>query len=578
MNKGLCSIKRSIPKLLNGTYQSKCKLSHITTPIFYPNAKPHLGHLYSSLLCDWFHRWQILMDPSTPSLFTTGTDEHGLKIQIASKQHGYDSPKEFVDRLCKDFKDLDNQFEIEYTRFIRTTDPDHIVNVRTLWQKCMDNGFIYKAEHKGWYSVSDETFYPPTKVIKDPKSGKHLNTESYNEVQFHSEINYYFRLSKFQSSLITYIQNYPSFIVPSSKRDQILKELESEKLQDLSVSRPATRLKWGIEVPNDPSQKIYVWFDALCNYLSSIGKIESISNNRKIENSLHKSVTVINDPAVLWSNTIHVIGKDIARFHCIYWPCFLMAIGLSLPKRIVVHSHWLNNKVKMSKSLKNVVDPITIGKHYGYDVVRFFLLENSKLEDDGDFQETKLHSTSELLASKWGNLINRCCSPNFNIKRAVKKFAQPGSDITQLINLFEEDEDQALRENINKVNISLKDITGNLNIAAANFNSSAYIKFIWSIINEANATMQTGTPWTRKIDEDQQDAIIYLCIEASRITALLSQPLVPHISQRFLDHINVSRERRTISYAKLFADDSYGHGSNEKGRKLPLTRVKIRES
>ena len=254
------------------------KASHITTPIFYPNAKPHIGHLYSSLLCDVHHRWQLLK--GNQSFFTTGTDEHGLKIQLASESNGFDQPKKFVDKLYMDFVHLDKIFDINYTRFIRTTDPDHVENVKKLWQLCLKNGFIYKGEHKGWYSISDETFYPESKVVKDPKhDGKYLNTESNNEVIYQSETNYFFRLSLFKEKLINHIREYPNFIFPITKREQILQELNTTNLLDLSISRPSTRLQWGIPTPNDPSQKVYVWFDALCNYLSSIGGISSILND-----------------------------------------------------------------------------------------------------------------------------------------------------------------------------------------------------------------------------------------------------------------------------------------------------------
>ena len=468
------------------------KVSHITTPIFYPNAKPHLGHLYSSLLSDVHHRWQLLN--GNLSFFTTGTDEHGLKIQCASESKGYDQPKKFVDKLYLDFVQLDKVYDINYTRFIRTTDPDHIENVIKLWELCSKNGFIYKGEHKGWYSISDETFYPESKVIKDPKNdGKYLNTESNNEVIYQSETNYFFRLSSFNKRIVDHIKNNPTFIFPGSKRDQILKELEtSGVLPDLSISRPSSRLKWGIPTPNDPSQKVYVWFDALCNYLSSIGGIpfilsdvaEVASKHHNIRSN-HETHSVIPYPKEVWQNTTHVIGKDIAKFHTIYWPAFLFAAGLPLPKQIVVHGHWLCNGMKMSKSLGNVIDPIDMANYYGADIVRWFLLENSKLEEDGDFQETKLFETRELLVSKWGNLINRCCSSKFNIGRAVMKFGNKESSYLQEIFKNEPVVSQQIDNLVKLLDKSREVFDEKITI----FQYSQLLKHVWGIINDANTCL-----------------------------------------------------------------------------------------
>ncbi|CAI4062698.1 hypothetical protein SKDZ_07G4150 [Saccharomyces kudriavzevii ZP591] len=555
------------------------KASHITTPIFYPNAKPHLGHLYSSLLCDVRHRWQLLK--GHVSLFTTGTDEHGLKIQIASETNGFDQPKKFVDKLYLDFVQLDKIYDISYTRFIRTTDPDHIENVIRLWELCLKNGFIYKGDHKGWYSISDETFYPESKVIKDPKhEGKYLNTESNNEVCYQSETNYFFKLSLFERKLHNHIKNNPDFIFPSSKKDQILKELEAGgNLPDLSISRPSARLKWGIPTPNDPSQRVYVWFDALCNYLSSVGGIPSILHDTTEVVSKHQDARLneetqltIPHPREIWKNTIHVIGKDIAKFHTIYWPSFLFAAGLPLPKQIVVHGHWLCNGVKMSKSLGNVVDPIVMAKYYGADIVRWFLLENSKLEEDGDFQESKLFETRELLVSKWGNLINRCCGSKFNIERAVTKFSCKGD--LNLQKIFQNEPQTSQRvENLLELLDKSKEV---FDKKIAIFQYSQLLKYVWGIINDANTLVQNSKPWEREVD--QQDAIIFLSMETSRILSILCQPIMPSLSQRLLDRIDVSKEKRTITYTKLGSDETYGKHSNLRGREVPLKKIAYRLS
>lgn len=552
--------------------QLHSQVSHISTPIFYPNARPHLGHLYSSLLCDVQHRWQLLQGNS--SLFTTGTDEHGLKIQAASERNGYVSPREFVDKLYQEFTKLDQASGIGFTRFIRTTDPDHVANVWRLWELCESNGFIYQGEHQGWYSVSDETFYPESKVQRSvTEEGKFINTETNNEVVYQTETNYFFKLSAFRKKLVRLLKENPEFISPEPKKLQILRELQGEEgLQDISVSRPSSRLKWGIEVPGDPSQKVYVWFDALCNYVSSIGGIDCVLAGKRPGTALlHEGADLEVTSTQWWRNTTHVIGKDIIKFHTIYWPAFLMAAGLPLPRKVVVHSHWLSNGVKMSKSLGNVVDPLLMIDYYGSDAMRWFLLENSQLEDDSNFQEDKLHSTRELLVSKWGNLVNRCCGAKFNIGRAASTFSSVGRD--ELLEKL--DNDLLVKEAVQKLFTELDHFPEKMDDHMRNFQSRSALRNVWSMIDLSNVLMQESKPWARQGLE--QDVIIYACMEASRILSILCQPIIPSLASKLLDRIDVAHDRRTLKFAKVGADDSYGDHSNEKGRPVPLQRKPFRE-
>ncbi|SMN21450.1 similar to Saccharomyces cerevisiae YGR171C MSM1 Mitochondrial methionyl-tRNA synthetase (MetRS), functions as a monomer in mitochondrial protein synthesis [Maudiozyma saulgeensis] len=526
-------------------------VSHITTPIFYPNARPHLGHLYSSLLCDVQHRWKLLK--GVDSLLTTGTDEHGLKIQLASEKNHYKNPRKFVDKLFPEFIGLDKFYNVKFTKFIRTTDPFHIENVLKLWELCNKNGYIYKGEHHGWYSISDETFYPESKVIVDPKdSTRHINTESFNEVIYQSETNYYFKLSAFQDKMLDYIENQnPEFVYPSSKRDQLVKDLKTNPLQDLSISRPASRLQWGITVPNDPEQKIYVWFDALCNYVSAIGGIDTST----------KPATI---PSLHWTQTTHLIGKDITKFHCLYWPSFLMAADLPLPKRVVIHNHWISNGMKMSKSLGNVIDPIVVGKKYGPDIVRWYLLENSKIDADGDFIESNVSSLRQLFVSKWGNLINRCCGQKFNISRAIGTFSMDRSD--RILNLWKDNSE--VTTHINNIFEQLNKLPRQMDEKIDKFDHSNMLKEIWNMVNDANLLIQVSKPWEKP--QLQQDSIIFLCIETARILSILTQPIIPMVSSNFLDRMDIKPERRTLDFVTLGSDNNYGENANSSKRNLPL--------
>lgn len=554
---------------------------HITTPIFYPNAKPHLGHLYSSLLCDVQYRWNKLLGKDC--CFTTGTDEHGLKIQTAAQLNGYKDPKMFVDKLYTHFIDMDQKANIQYSRFIRTTDPDHIENVKTLWNICYEKGYIYKGNHEGWYSVSDETFYPDSKILRVMKNGEtipfdgkidpnaeYINTESRNQVTYQSELNYYFKLSAFQKPLIELLRSNPSFIHPPSRHSQILKELESYDLKDLSISRPETRLKWGISVPNDETQKIYVWFDALCNYISSIGGIKAVLQNGESSPCMHKDRNSIQYAGLFWRNTEHLIGKDIAKFHTIYWPAFLMAAELPLPKRIVIHGHWLSGGVKMSKSLGNVVDPLEIIEHYEADTMRWYLLENSSIDNDGNFNEKNLWETREQLCSKFGNLINRCGGKKFNLRSGVISFAnKPVNSMLEQLSDETRSAASALLETMENAPERIEECYKQYDISGSQ-------KIIWNIVNAANSFVQNTEPWTKKDNDMERSAIIYTALDAARVASILSQPIIPTISANLLDRLDVSNDKKTLEYAQFGADDSYGNLTNKRFKEIPIQRIPYR--
>uniref|UniRef100_A0A0B6ZGL7 Methionine--tRNA ligase, mitochondrial n=1 Tax=Arion vulgaris TaxID=1028688 RepID=A0A0B6ZGL7_9EUPU len=354
-----CLHCRLCPTALQQTRSASSKPYFVTTPIFYVNAAPHIGHLYSCLLADASTRWRSVKGETT--FFATGTDENGLKIQQAAAFANLD-PQIFCDTISHKFQSTFDTAGIQYARFIRTTDPAHRDAVHHFWAKLVDRGHIYQGSYRGWYSVSDEAFLsqddiedktlPDGSMIKVSKDSKH-------PVSWTEEKNYMFRLSNFQQDLLYWLNSAP---IHPIQYEQIVRH-DIQNLQDLSVTRDRNRLSWGIPVPGDDSQTIYVWLDALVNYL-----------------------TVTNFPNTGWGPwppDHQIIGKDILRFHAVYWPAFLIAAGLEPPKKLIVHSHWMVENVKMSKSLGNVVDPVEKMSVFGVDGFRYFLLNEGSLDSDG---------------------------------------------------------------------------------------------------------------------------------------------------------------------------------------------------
>lgn len=560
---------RAVSPLIGQSRGYATKLFYVTSPIFYVNAKPHLGHLYSMLLCDSRNRWEKLY-PERSSYFLTGTDEHGLKIQSVAEKLGI-PPKQLVDNVSENFKNLSEKLNLKYDRFIRTTDEDHIEVVKYFWKLMESKGFIYQGSHSGWYSISDETFYPETQI--EEKNGKMISKETQNEVIYQQEINYFFKLSQFQQKLIDFLEANPNFINPHSKYLEILRELKQQPLNDLSVSRPSSRLKWGIEVPGDSSQKIYVWFDALLNYLTA-AKFPF-----PVENQVFKTPENSQWPAT------HVIGKDIIRFHCIYWPIFLMAANIELPRQVIVHSHWLSEGVKMSKSIGNVVDPIETCEYYGEDGLRFFLMENSNIEGDCNFNESNFVDCRDNLIGKYANLMTRCGGKAFNIEQSVKYF-QEGKyeDIESLITEINDGDE--IIEIKNQLIHKLNEISDKMDIQFQQFQQMKAIQEWWSIIELGNLLFQKSEPWiyTQLIESNQenedykklQNYFTFLASETCRILSILIQPIIPKLSQQILDRLAVEPNNRTVKFAKYAQDLNYGTDANSKNHKIPIQRVPIR--
>lgn len=536
---------------------------YTTTPIFYVNAKPHLGHFYSMTLADVRNRWCKLNNRET--FFTTGTDEHGLKVQNAASASNTD-PKVFCDSLAEKFKELATLGNIQYDRFIRTTDPDHYAAVNQFWETVNDNNYIYKGRHSGWYSVSDETFFTESDIIEsvDEKTGKKImiSKETQNEVVFQSEDNYFFKLSEFQGKLLSYLEENPDFIKPTKYYDFIVSELKTRELQDLSISRSSNRLQWGIPVPNDDTQKIYVWFDALVNYLTSEG---------------YPTAKEMPRPT-------HLIGKDIIKFHCIFWPAFLMAAGIQMPKQVFVHGHWLMGGRKMSKSRGNVADPVEISSHYDTDALRLFMMKYSVLDTDGDYNEETLNNLRNEFIDKFCNLMIRSLSKNFSIERALGRLETENFE-----SLLDKVNDPGFKNNLLGIRDQINNLRSDIDEDITNFEMHRAVQKIFNVAPAVNGLFDKYEPWTLKVKKDddnitkeakqlKQDMIIFFALDSLRVILILLSPITPDYSRLLLDRLKVDQNKRTIEYATMGSDIMYGKDSVfKKGQAVPLTKLEVPE-
>lgn len=379
---------------------------------------PHVGHLYSMVLADVLKRWQTLA--GRPAILCTGTDEHGMKVQRAAAAQSM-PPKEFCDEMAVRFEHLAEKAQVDYDRFIRTTDVDHVQAVEHFWHVLRQKGFIYEQKHEGWYCVSDECFYPESMVTKsmDPYTGEVMmvSVETGSKVEWTEETNYHFRMTALKDRLLEFYKENPEWVVPRQRMKEVVSWVENH-LEDLSISRPVERLGWGIRVPDDPSQTIYVWVDALINYITKAG-FPGWQPGREHEGG--------------WPADVHVIGKDITRFHCVYWPALLLALGLPLPKKVLSHAHWTMDHKKMSKSLGNVVNPFFAIDRWGVDAMRFSMIYDGGITDDANYDNATLAERyKQILQSKLGNLISRVTkSGAWSVRDAVVFASEPKRPVSQ---------------------------------------------------------------------------------------------------------------------------------------------------
>lgn len=506
------------------------------------------------VLADVLKRWQVLK--GRKAVLLTGTDEHGMKIQQASAKAGSD-PKPFCDKGADIFKNLAARAELSNDHFIRTTDPDHKEAVEYAWHLLNERGYIYQSKHEGWYSVSDETFYPESQVhlVLDPPTGRKVmaSIETGKEVEWTSEINYHFRLSAFRDKLLAYYAENPEWITPQAKMKEIVSAV-SAGLEDLSISRPSSRLTWGIRVPTDPTQTIYVWLDALINYATAAGYPWA-------PGSEHTGG---------WPADVQIIGKDILRFHCIYWPAFLMALDLPLPKRFLTHAHWTLGKQKMAKSTGNVVNPFFALDRFGTDTMRYYMIHDGGIDNDADYDNIHIiERYKKGLQGGLGNLTARITrGKGWDVRRAIERFsgdyksASPfgqGHAREAAIAGFE----QLLVEFPQTVNSRMEALRPNL-----------ALKGLMDNIYAANAFLQSQAPWdiaaglkkgdlvpnvsSKEDAELQMDYIIFLSTEMLRLAGIMLQPVMPAKAKQLLDMLGVADDRRGFADAQLGVDKDYG--------------------
>lgn len=489
---------------------SKTPSFYVTTPIYYVNDVPHIGHAYTTLACDMIARFyrQKGYDVS----FLTGTDEHGQKIQKTAEQRGL-TPKDLVDDVSKSFQHLFESMNISHTLFARTTSSKHYDVAQWMWNRLMEHGDIYLGSYSGWYAVRDEAFYSEDEIIdgKAPTGAP---------VEYVTEPSYFFKLSKWQEPLLAFYEKHPNFIAPESRRNEVISFVKGG-LRDLSISR--TSVTWGVPVPSDPKHTMYVWLDALNIYISQLG-FEYTDDGTLVQDTPFWNNS--------WKNSLHVLGKDILRFHAVYWPAFLLATGLTPPTRLFAHGWWTKDGEKMSKSIGNVIDPVALTQAYGNDAFRYFLLREVPFGNDGDFSENAFHQRiNGDLANTYGNLVQRTLA--FVFKQCGGKIPTPKT-------LTEEDE--ALLNLPYALLQTMEDFMEKQALHRA-------IETVWEGLFAGNRYMDTQKPWSlKKEDPARMETILYVLCEFIRKMAILSSSITPELSSKILDQLGVSENSRLFTH------------------------------
>ncbi|NLP15324.1 MAG: methionine--tRNA ligase [Clostridium sp.] len=511
------------------------KTFYITTPIYYPSDKLHIGHSYTTVAADAVSRYKRLKGYDV--MFLTGTDEHGQKIQRKAEEKGI-SPKQYVDEIVAGIKDLWELLRITNDRFIRTTDSNHEKAVQQIFKKLYDQGDIYKSEYEGWYCTPCESFWTKTQLVdgKCPDCGR--------DVELTKEESYFFRLSKYQDRLIEHIETHPEFIQPVTRQNEMLNNFLRPGLEDLCVSR--TSFNWGIPVTFDEKHVVYVWIDALSNYITALNYLsEDDSDYRKY-----------------WPADVHLVGKEIVRFHTIIWPAMLMALGEPLPKQVFGHGWLLLEGGKMSKSKGNVVDPVVLVDKYGVDAVRYFLLREVPFGSDGVFSnEALINRINSDLANDLGNLVSRTVTMiDKYFEGSIPPKRQPGD--------FDEDLKKIVMETPSKV----EELMDKLQFSTA-------LADIWKTVSRTNKYIDETMPWKLAKDENSRERlaeVLYNLAESLRIISILIQPFMPETPEKIWHQLGIS-DKKATEWESAKKWGGYPEGSQVRKGDVIFPRIDIQK-
>ena len=488
---------------------------YLTTPIYYVNDVPHIGHAYTTLACDVLARFKRL--DGFDVLFLTGTDEHGQKVEKAAEAVDM-KPQAFTDKVSQNFRDLLPFMNISNDDFIRTTETRHKEAAQAIWHRLMKNGHIYLDKYSGWYSVRDEAYFSEGELVdgKAPTGAP---------VEWVEEPSYFFDLSQWETKLLQFYKDNPDFIAPVSRRNEVV-SFVSSGLRDLSISR--TSFNWGIAVPDNEKHIMYVWLDALTNYITATGFPDEQQN-------LYRT---------FWPASLHMVGKDILRFHAVYWPAFLLAADLEPPKRVFAHGWWTNEGQKISKSLGNVIDPLQLIETYGLDQVRYFLMREVPFGNDGDFSKSGMvNRINSDLANDLGNLCQR-----------VLSFVYKNCNATVPRNMGFTPDDSKLITHAYEILPKLRE----------DYNSQLFnvaLERVWGLVAGSNKYIDEQAPWKlRKTDPDRMHTVLYTLLEMIRCIGILLQPIMPGSSEKILNQLAVDTSKR--SFASLNSNDCLEAGTS----------------
>ncbi len=478
----------------------------LSTPIYYVNGAPHIGHAYTSIAADVVARWQRL--DGADVFFLTGTDEHGQKVERAAQDAGVE-PQAFVDQVSADFRDMADRMGVSYDAFIRTTDPAHKAGVQALWRRLRESGDIYLGHYEGWYAVRDEAFYGEDELVARADGTRVAPSGA--PVAWVREPSYFFRLSAWGERLLALYEAHPEFIAPASAHNEVVSFVRSG-LRDLSISR--TSFRWGIEVPDDPAHVVYVWLDALANYVTALGFPDEAAPLWRY-----------------WPAQLHLVGKEIVRFHAIYWPAFLLAAGLALPERIYANGWWTVEGEKMSKSVGNVVDPRELADEFGLDPLRFFLLREKPFGADGDFSRRALIGRMNVeLANDLGNLA----------QRSLSLIAKNCAGVLPARGVAGEEDAEML---------AMADaLPGLLREQLGRQAPHEALEEVWRVVRAGNGYIDRQAPWAlRKTDLVRMGEVLRVLADVLRVVATVLQPFMPGSMGRMLDQLGVPGDARDLA-------------------------------